>query len=128
MVENNTYNVLVIEDEALFAKSLGIALTEAGMKPHFAEDGFLGLEKAAEVVPDIILLDNILPKMKGLDVLTKIKEEEDLKDIPVLMLTVLSDSETISKAISLGAVGYLIKSDYQLSEIVNKIRLVLEGK
>ncbi len=118
--------ILVIEDEALFAKSLGIMLRDAGFDPVFAEDGEEGVKKAQSANPDLILLDNILPKLSGLEVLQQLKEDNRLKDIPVLMLTVLSDSDTISKAVSLGAVGYLIKSDYQLSEIVRKVRSLLD--
>lgn len=117
--------ILVIEDEELFAKSLGIVLREAGMEVLVAEDGERGLALARTKHPGIILLDNILPKMLGLEVLRKLKEDQGTRDIPVLMLTVLSDSDTISAAIAEGAVGYLIKSDYQLHEIVKKVQSIL---
>ena len=90
-----------------------------------ALDGEIGLKLAKAKKPDLILLDLILPKLSGFEVLKKIKEDKKIKDIPVIVLTNLENMEDIEKAIELGATTYLVKVSYPLEEVVKKIKKAL---
>lgn len=91
-----------------------------------ATDGEKGFKKAREEDPDLILLDLILPKLHGFKVLKKLKDEEATKDIPVIILTNLEGTDDVQKALEMGVTTYLVKSDYELSEVLNKIEETLE--
>jgi DNA-binding response OmpR family regulator len=92
-----------------------------------ALDGDLGIKLAKEMRPDMILLDLVLPKRDGFDVLRSLKQEEQTKSIPIIVLTNLGEMENIDKAIELGATTYLVKSDYSLKEIIEKIKKTVDG-
>jgi len=117
--------ILFIEDESALQKTFGEVLSQAGYEVLSALDGEIGLNLAKEKKPDLILLDLILPKLHGLEVLKGLKETEETKDIPVIILTNLEGMAEIEKAIELGAKGYLVKAQYSLGEIVQKVRAVL---
>lgn len=93
-----------------------------------AKDGQEGVEKAASEKPDLILLDLVMPRLDGIGALKQMKENELTRDIPVVILTNLSDYDKVSDALSLGAMDYLVKANYRLEELVNKIKTVLERK
>ena len=90
-----------------------------------AEDGEKGLKLAQKEIPDIILLDVLLPKLNGFEVLKALKENPDTKDIKVLLLTNLSQRGEVQQGLSLGAVDYLIKAHYMPSEVVEKVNKIL---
>ncbi len=117
--------ILFIEDEEALHKTLGNLLAEQGYDVKFAGDGLAGLEALAAEKFDLVLLDIILPKMNGFEFLEKIKKDEALKDIPVIVLTNLEGSNDVQKALELGARTYLVKSNYALSEVMEKISLAL---
>ncbi len=118
--------ILFIEDESALQKSLGDLLREKGIEVISAVDGKTGLRLAKESLPDLILLDLILPRMHGLEVLKELKEDEKTKDIPVIILTNLENINDIEKAIELGATTYLVKANYSLEEIAEKVKKALE--
>ncbi|MFH1890310.1 MAG: response regulator [Candidatus Kuenenbacteria bacterium] len=118
--------ILVIEDESAIADAMKIGLEESGYKAYVAYDGEDGLKQATEIVPDLILLDLVLPKKDGMAVLKDLRAEDKTKEIPVMILSQLSDTAKISEGVALGVVGYLVKVDYSLSEVVEKIKKVLE--
>ena len=120
--------ILVIEDEQTILKAISIALEDAGFKILTAIDGESGEETAKQHIPDLILLDIILPRKNGLDVLKGLKAFEATKHIPIILLTNLSDTETVSQGVALGARGYLVKANYSLDEVVTKVREVLKSK
>ena len=77
----------------------------------------------------MILLDIILPKIDGIEVLTRLKEDEDLKNIPVIMLSNLNEDEKIKQALSLGAVDYMTKIQHPINEVIEKVnRYILKAK
>ena len=78
--------------------------------------------KSMNPKPDIILLDVMMPKKSGFDVLSEIKEDQNLKDIPVILLTNLEEEKDKKRGLSLGAESYLVKSRYGPKEIVSKIK------
>jgi len=99
-------------------------LSQEGFSIVSALDGEAGLRLAQDKRPDVILLDLILPKANGFEVLKSLKEHEGTKNIPVVVLTNLEGMEDIQKALDLGAVAYLVKSNYTLQEVVEKVKQV----
>ena len=118
--------ILFIEDEISLQTTLGGALKEAGFEIENAYDGETGLKTAQTSKPDLILLDLILPKMDGFQVLKDLKSGFETKDIPVIVLTNLESADDVGKVIALGATTYLVKSNYELGDIVTKIKEILK--
>ncbi|MFA6096782.1 MAG: response regulator [Candidatus Paceibacterota bacterium] len=125
MAKNNK-KILVVEDEATLQKALNDVLVGEGFDVVSALDGEKGFQLAKEEKPDIILLDIILPKMDGFEVLTNLKATEETKEIPVIILTNLSDLENIQKALDLGANTYLVKADFHLDDVLKKVKATLK--
>lgn len=120
--------ILLVEDDSFLAGMYVTKLTLEGLSVELATDGAKGLKMAQEMKPDIILLDIILPKMSGFEVLKKLKDSADTKDIPVLLLTNLGQKEDVEKGLKLGAADYLIKAHFLPDEVVSKILATLRGK
>jgi DNA-binding response OmpR family regulator len=118
--------ILFIEDEPTLQKTLGDALTKEGYQIKTAFDGEEGLLVAKEYKPDLILLDLILPKMDGFAVLQELKKDEETKAVPVIVLTNLEGTADVEKVLELGATTYLVKTNYDLKEVVEKIKKTLE--
>ena len=91
-----------------------------------AEDGEKGIKAAIKELPDVILLDILLPKMNGFEVLKQLKADKNTNRIPVILLTNLSQKTEIEQGLSLGAEDYLIKAHFMPSEVVEKIKRILE--
>ena len=119
--------ILFIEDEPNLQKTLGEALRQEGYEVKPAFNGQEGLELAKSEKPDLILLDLILPKIDGFTVLQEVKKDPVLKDTPVIVLTNLEGSSDVEKALELGATTYLVKANYNLEEVVTKIKQALKG-
>ena len=120
--------ILVVEDEEILLTALKEELTQGGYEVEGAVDGVEGLEKVKSFLPDLVLLDLLMPKMDGMEVLQKLKGDNKTKDVPVVILTNLSDYEKISEALSLGAMDYLVKANYRLEDLLDKVRTVLARK
>lgn len=118
--------IVFIEDERTLQKMLSEALKEAGCSVLTASDGEAGLSLVKQESPDLVLLDLILPKMSGFAVLEELKKDEKTKGIPVMVLTNLEAAEDVEKVIALGATMYLVKANYDLSDIVEKVKDVLK--
>ena len=114
--------ILFVEDESALQKALTDILTQAGYKVVSALDGEIGLRLAESEKPDLILLDIILPRLDGFEVLKKLKENPGLKEIPVIVLTNLEKMEDVERAIELGAKTYLVKTQYTIKEVIEKIK------
>lgn len=117
--------ILFIEDESALQKSIGDVLEQAGYEVISALDGELGLRLAKTEKPDLILLDLILPKMRGFEVLEQLKGDLATKEVPVIILTNLENMEDVNQALELGAMTYLVKTHYTLDEVVGKIKKAL---
>lgn len=114
--------ILVIEDDNILQKAITTSLEDNKFEVISALDGKEGIEKAGVESPDLILLDLLMPKMDGWEVLVELKKNKKTKKIPVLVLTVYEGEDSISKCIKLGAKGYFIKSQYSLDEVVDKVK------
>ena len=117
--------ILIVEDEPVLQKAFGDLLSGEGHRISSALDGENGLKMVKAEKPDLVLLDLILPKMHGLEVLRQLKESPETKDVPVIILTNLEGTDDVEKALELGATTYLIKASYTLKEVLSKIKQVL---
>jgi DNA-binding response OmpR family regulator len=113
--------ILFVEDEEALQKSMGRALEFEGYNVLTAADGESGYNIAIKEKPDLILLDLILPKMDGFEVLRSLKKNDETKKIPVAILTNLESTADIDKALELGALTYLVKANYELSDLLEKV-------
>lgn len=101
--------------------------TFEGYSVEMAPDGAVGLEKAKSVKPNLILLDVMMPKMNGLEVLDKLEADPETKSIPVVMLTNLAGQQDAETALAKGAVKYIVKSEYEPKQVANMVKEILAG-
>lgn len=118
--------ILFVEDEPAIQATLGDFLKAAGFSVSSAADGVSGLEMANKEKPDLILLDLILPKKNGFDVLLELKQNPKTGAIPVVVLTNLESAEDIDRALEAGAAAYLVKTNYRLEEVAEKVKSLLQ--
>lgn len=114
--------VLIVDDEESVQKILGDKVRGEGFKVESALDGVEALEKVKKEKPDLILLDIIMPKLDGISVLRKLKENPETDSIPVIILTNLSSKEAVSESLNAGVTDYLIKAYYTLDQLMKKIK------
>jgi len=120
--------LLIVEDDLVLQSTLHDFLVAENFEVLLADDGESGIEKAFSEKPDLILLDIVLPKKNGYEVLRAVKENEETNRIPIILLTNLGSLADVEKALELGATTYLVKADYKLDEITQKIKEILEIK
>jgi DNA-binding response OmpR family regulator len=114
--------ILFVEDEPSLQKAVSEVFIQEGFEVLSAPDGEEGLKITKEENPDLILLDLILPKKDGFEVLKELKADEKLKDIPVIVLTNLEGIGDVEKALSLGAKTYLVKANYELEDLLKMVK------
>ena len=119
--------LLLVEDDPLMLRMYEKIFKFEGYQVDTAKDGEEGLEKAKTQKPVVILLDIMMPKMNGIEMLEKLKKGPDTKSIPVVVLTNLAGTEDAEKVMSLGAVKYIIKSEHEPREIVDIVKQILAG-
>lgn len=119
--------VLIVEDDQFLSKMYGKKFQLAGYEVEIAMDGQEGLSKMRLTKPNIVLMDIMMPKLNGLDAIAQAKADPLIKDIPILVLTNLSNTDDASVAVKNGAVGYLIKSDFTPTQVVDKVKEFLAG-
>jgi len=113
--------ILFVEDDQFLRKIYFTKLSKENLELKAAVDGEEGLELAKSEKPDLIILDMILPKMNGFEVLQELKNDNKTKKIPVVVLSNLGQESDVDRAMSMGAVDYLIKTDFSINEVVDKI-------
>jgi len=118
--------IFIIEDEAALLYALEAKLRLEGFQVETAGDGEEALKKLKNYKPDLIILDIILPKIDGWEVLHMIRTDVKLVSVPVVIVTNLTDKHSREKGIELGVANYLIKSDYDLEELVGRIKSALK--
>ena len=118
--------ILIVEDESALQDAMREFLLAEKFAVVVASDGEMALKLAKNENPDLILLDIILPKKNGFDVLTELKADDVMKKIPVILLTNLESADDVDRAFSLGVSTYLVKANYKLEEIVEKIKEILK--
>lgn len=121
--------IFVIEDDDLMLNLYGRTFRLNGFEVETAKDGVEALSKLKDIAknPDIIVLDIMMPKMNGFDVLKQLKKDHKTKDIPVIVLSNLANSQDVEEALKFGAAMHLVKSQHDPQDTVEKIKKVLEG-
>lgn len=118
--------VLIIDDDNTLLTMYGEQLKFDGMIVEYAHDGEEALRVADENIPNVIILDLMMPKINGIEVLRSLKANDRTKGIPVVILSALMDSEKKKAALELGAAAYFVKSEVLPIDIVNKLTELLK--
>lgn len=117
--------ILLVEDDPFLTEIYTTKLKEAGYAVVLADDGDLALRKVKEEIPDLMLLDIVLPNFNGWEILRKIKSDQSTKQIKVVILSNLGEKDEVEKGINLGAEKYLVKAHYSPSEVIEEIKKIL---
>jgi len=125
--QSTSKKVLAVEDDLFLKELLAGKLSDEEFNVFYASNGDEALTIAATEVPDVILLDILLPGMSGYEVLEKLKGDETTKNIPVLILSNFGQPEDIEKGKALGAVDFLVKANNSLDAIVGRVREIASG-
>jgi len=118
--------ILIVEDDEVILRALYLSFHESEFTIATAADGEIALTMTERLKPDLVLLDLILPKKSGFDYLAEMKANPVLEPIPVIVLSNLASEDNKEKAKKLGAMDYFVKSDTDLSALVQKAKKVLE--
>ncbi len=119
--------ILITEDDPLMSRMYQKIFTFEGFQVEMAADGQEGLDKARELKPTMILLDVMMPKLNGLQVLEKLKADPETKTIPVVMLTNLAGQQDAEAALAKGAIKYIVKSEYEPKQVADMVKELLAG-
>ena len=114
--------LLIVDDEAIVRKALSSQFDAENVEVLTANDGEEGLKAALENHPDLILMDLVMPVMDGMTMLAKLREDDWGKDAEVIILTNLSDSDRVAEAVEKGTYEYLVKVDWNVTDVVNKVK------
>ena len=120
--------ILVVEDDNVLRDVLLQKLLKNNYDAMGAEDGMVAMEKIASYKPDVILLDILMPKKDGLEVLEEIHADEEMKKIPVIIISNSGQPVEIERARELGARAFLVKAVFEPSEVLDKVARVLNGE
>ncbi len=113
--------ILIIEDEEILLELLQKKLIKEGYEVSIAKNGVEGLEKVKEEIPDVILLDIIMPKMGGFEVMKELQKEEKFSNIPIIIISNSGQPVELDLAQKLGAKDWLIKTDFDPQEVIDKV-------
>lgn len=113
--------ILLIEDEEIMIDLLQRKLSQEGYEVSVARDGEEGLKLIREIKPDLILLDIIMPKMGGFEVMEEMQKDKELKKIPVIVISNSGQPVELDRAKELGARDWLIKTEFNPQEVIDKV-------
>ncbi len=121
--------ILIAEDEEILLDILQEKFEGKNFKVFTASSGEEVFPLTKKVKPDIILLDILMPQINGIDILTSLKSDDDVANIPVIMLSNLSEDSKIKDALEIGAVDYMIKTQHPINEVIEKVnKYILKAK
>ena len=118
--------IAIIEDDPVLAKTLEDALKDAGYQTVRADNGKTGLALVLKEHPDLILLDIVMPQMDGITMLNSLRQDYWGGDVPVIVLSNLSEPAEITEALAHSAFDYLVKSSWKLNDVVKKVESKLK--
>jgi len=119
--------ILLVEDDSLIVRMYQKIFAFEGLEVETAGDGEDGWIKAKTIKPTLILLDIMMPKMNGMQVLERLKLDPETKSIPVVILTNLAGAQDAESALTKGAVKYIVKSEFEPKQIVKMVKEILAG-
>ncbi|MBN1168631.1 response regulator [Candidatus Woesebacteria bacterium] len=117
--------IIFIEDDPVLSKMYKIKLEDAGYEVLIAENGKIGLEEILKGDVDLILLDIMMPQLSGMDMLSKLRENESYQDLPVLIITNLTSDKDRQRAKELDVAEYLMKADLTPTQLLDKVNGIL---
>ncbi len=117
--------ILLVEDDPFLVDIYTTKLKEAGFSIRVAIDGKEVLRKIKKDMPDLLLLDIVLPNFNGWEILRKIERDDELKTIKIVILSNLGEKEEIEKGLKLGATRYLVKAHYTPSDVIKEVKKIL---
>lgn len=123
---DNKKKILLIEDDTVLLKAVSEALGKDGFEVLTAIDGETGIKAIEESNPSLVILDIILPKKNGYEIMEYIKLKPELSSIPVVILTNLEGAQDVERMLALGARAFLVKANYTIDEIVEAVKRILE--
>ena len=118
--------ILVVEDDKFLRELIAQKLIKEGYDIAEAVDGEKGIKAVEDEKPDLVLLDLILPGIDGFDVLSKMKEDPKMAQVPVIILSNLGQKDDIERGLKIGAADYLIKAHFTPGEIIEKVKTILK--
>jgi len=121
MTKKQKKTILIVDDDFTLQTLLQVELVERGYKVILAEDGLEGLKLAKSEHPDLILLDIMMPKMDGMQVLSELRKDSWGGTVKVIILTRLDDAKKTAIAIEEGAYDYLLKDNWEVKDVVDKV-------
>jgi DNA-binding response OmpR family regulator len=124
---NAAKEILLVEDDRVLRKAVEAALIRSEYRVRVAADGEEALREVRAARPDLILLDLLMPKVNGIEVLRAVRAAEATRDVPVLILSNSSRERDMAQVRALGVVGYFVKADLSLDELTRKVAAALEG-
>lgn len=122
------HKILIVDDDIILRQMYEERLKAEGYEVSSATDGEEALKVAKEKPQNLILLDIMMPKINGLDVLKMLKADEDTKKVPIILLTALIQDVDKQKGLAFGADDYIVKSETMPGEVIEKIKRVLDKK
>lgn len=128
MNKNQKKKILIAEDEPILMEMYRVYFEKAGFEVLNAENGQVCIEIVKKDKPDILLLDVLMPRLNGWDVLKELKNNPETKDMPILVLSNLSQTQEIQKGLDLGADDYIIKSDLTPKDLLAKVEKTISKR
>jgi len=113
--------ILIIEDEEILLNLLEKKLSQIGYDVSIAKDGVEGVNKVESEIPDLILLDIVMPKMGGFEVMKELQKRKNFSNIPIIIISNSGQPVEIDLAQKLGAKDWLIKTDFDPQEVIDKV-------
>ncbi len=121
--------ILIVEDDVFLSDMYQTKFLSAGYDVRLAQDGMQCLEELkAGFWPEIMLLDVVMPRMDGIELLDVIKKDEKFKNIPVILLTNLGQENDVKRGMEMGAVDYLVKANFTPSEVARKVEEIMKTR
>lgn len=126
---NENISILLVEDDSFISGMYQTKLSNLGYQVELIDNGETADERLQQKpIPDLLLLDIVLPKKDGFEILANLRKKKDTANLPVILLTNLGQKPDVERGIKLGADDYIIKAHYTPTEVVEKITKVLEEK
>jgi DNA-binding response OmpR family regulator len=125
--DNSNPKILVVDDDHEILTLIAMLLRRIGAEAWTFPDGQSALQHLSQAVPDLIVLDLMLPDVDGLKILEQVRTQERFHQVPVLILSAKADPDTIRKGLDLGADGYITKP-YIANTLIDKVRLMLQSE
>ncbi|MAG44755.1 response regulator [bacterium] len=123
--EQEKKKILIMEDDPFIARMYIKKLIKEGYTARQADNGIEGIDIMQTFLPDLVMLDIIMPQMDGFEVIRKLKDTKKFNKIPIVLLTNLGEKENIEKGLALGADDYIIKAHFTPEEAIARIKKIL---